>query len=108
MPENPGRWFEPGSTGACRVAGDSALHSPASRRSRHRGGGAVIRGAFDRPGAEFLRAVDVCFEEMRRSPERFPQIYKSSRRVLLRRFPYAAYFVSTATGIQVKLSPVCT
>jgi hypothetical protein len=26
-------------------------------------------------GAEFLRAVDVCFEEIRRSPERFPQIY---------------------------------
>jgi plasmid stabilization system protein ParE len=52
-------------------------------------------------GAEFLRAVDVCFEEIRRSPERFPQIYKSSRRALLRRFPYAAYFVSTATSIRV-------
>jgi plasmid stabilization system protein ParE len=52
-------------------------------------------------GAEFLRAVDVCFEEIRRSPERFPQIYKGSRRALLRRFPYAAYFVSTATSIRV-------
>ena len=52
-------------------------------------------------GVEFLRAVDVCFEEIRRSPERFPQSYKSSRRALLRRFPYAAYFVSTATSIRV-------
>lgn len=52
-------------------------------------------------GAEFLRAVDVCFEEICRSPERFPQVYKSSRRALLRRFPYAAYFVATATSIRV-------
>lgn len=52
-------------------------------------------------GAEFLRAVDVCLEEIRRSPERFPQIYKSSRRALLRRFPYATYFVSTPTSIRV-------
>lgn len=41
-------------------------------------------------GAEFLRAVDVCFEEIGRNPERFPQIYESSRRALFRRFPYAA------------------
>lgn len=52
-------------------------------------------------GAEFLRAVDTCFEEIRRNPEHFPQIYKSSCRALLRRFPYAVYFVSTAGGIRV-------
>ena len=33
-------------------------------------------------GADFLRAVDVCFEQ-------------------IRRFPYVAYFVSTGTGIQI-------
>ena len=35
-------------------------------------------------GAEFLRAVDVCFAEIRRSPGRFPEIYRTSRRTLLR------------------------
>ena len=52
-------------------------------------------------GTEFLRAVDLCFEEIGRSPERFPQVYRSSRRALLRRFPYAAYFISTATSIRI-------
>jgi plasmid stabilization system protein ParE len=52
-------------------------------------------------GAEFLRAVDVCFEQIRRSPKSFQQIYKSARRARIRRFPYVAYFVSTATGIQI-------
>ncbi len=52
-------------------------------------------------GAEFLRAVDVCFAEIRRNPEGFPQIYKTARRALLRRFPYSAYFVSTASLIRV-------
>ena len=52
-------------------------------------------------GADFLRAVDVCFEHIRRSPESFQQIYKSARRARIRRFPYAAYFVSTAAGVQI-------
>lgn len=52
-------------------------------------------------GAEFLRAVDVCLAEIRRSPDRFPQVHKTIRRAYLRRFPYAAYFVSTTTGIRV-------
>ena len=56
-------------------------------------------------GAEFLRAVDVCFTEIRRRPERFPQIYRTSRRALLRRFPHAVYFVSTDTAIRVLTSP---
>jgi plasmid stabilization system protein ParE len=52
-------------------------------------------------GTEFLRAVDVCFAEIRRSPDRFPEVYKTIRRVFLRRFPYAAYFVSTTAEIRV-------
>jgi plasmid stabilization system protein ParE len=52
-------------------------------------------------GADFLRAVDVCFEEIRRSPRSFQQIYRSVRRARIRRFPYIAYFVSTATSIQI-------
>lgn len=52
-------------------------------------------------GADFLRAVDVCFSEIQRTPDRFPQVHRQARKALLRRFPYAAYFVSTATGIRV-------
>ncbi len=52
-------------------------------------------------GAEFLRAVDVCFERIRRSPESFQLIYKNARRARITRFPYVAYFVSAATGIQI-------
>ena len=32
-------------------------------------------------GTDFLRAVDVCFAEIQRSPERFPQVYR--RRAVL-------------------------
>lgn len=52
-------------------------------------------------GTDFLRAVDVCFEQIRRRPESFQQIYKSARRARIRRFPYVAYFVLTGTSIQV-------
>ena len=52
-------------------------------------------------GAEFLRAVDVCFEHIRRSPESFQHVYKNARRARIRRFPYIVYFVSTATSLQI-------
>jgi len=52
-------------------------------------------------GADFLRAVDVCLEEIRRTPGSFQQIYKNARRARIRRFPYVAYFVSTASGVQI-------
>jgi plasmid stabilization system protein ParE len=52
-------------------------------------------------GADFLRADDACFEQIRRSPESFQQVYKSARRARIRRFPYVAYFVSTGTSIQI-------
>lgn len=52
-------------------------------------------------GTDFLRAVDVCFEQIRRGPESFQQIYKNARRARIRRFPYFAYFVSTASSIQI-------
>jgi len=38
-------------------------------------------------GADFLRAVDVCFWEIQRTPDRFPQVYRQARKALLRRFP---------------------
>jgi plasmid stabilization system protein ParE len=52
-------------------------------------------------GADFLRAVDVCFEQIRRRPESFQQVHKTARRARIRRFPYVVYFVSTTAGIQI-------
>jgi plasmid stabilization system protein ParE len=52
-------------------------------------------------GTDFLRAVDDCFDQIRRRPESFPQVYQNARRARIRRFQYVAYFVSTSTGIQI-------
>jgi len=52
-------------------------------------------------GTEFLRAVDVTFAEITRMPERYPLVRGQARRALLRRFPYAAYFVATADLVSV-------
>jgi plasmid stabilization system protein ParE len=52
-------------------------------------------------GADFLRALDVTLSEIQRMPERFPVVRGTCRRALLRRFPYAVYFVPTAEVIQV-------
>jgi plasmid stabilization system protein ParE len=52
-------------------------------------------------GAEVLRAVDACFEQIRRSPEGFQQVYRNARRARVRRFPYIAYFVSMGTSIEI-------
>jgi len=34
-------------------------------------------------------------------PERFPVVYRESRRALLRRFPYAVYFVASSDLVSV-------
>ncbi len=52
-------------------------------------------------GADFLRAVDVALAEIARMPERFPAVHLHCRRALLRRFPYAVYFVPTAEVVNV-------
>jgi plasmid stabilization system protein ParE len=52
-------------------------------------------------GADFVRAVDVALAEIQRMPERFPVVHQQCRRALLRRFPYAVYFVPSADRISV-------
>lgn len=52
-------------------------------------------------GAEFLRAVDVTLAEIARMPERYPLVRGRARRALLRRFPYAVYFVATPDLVSV-------
>ncbi len=52
-------------------------------------------------GGEFLRAVDVTLAEIARMPERYPVVRSRARRALLRRFPYAVYFVATPELVSV-------
>ena len=47
-------------------------------------------------GRRFRAAVDAVVERMCANPRQFPVIYKSVRRALLRRFPYALMFVLEA------------
>jgi plasmid stabilization system protein ParE len=52
-------------------------------------------------GREFLRAVDVTRAEITRMPERYALVGGPARRALLRRFPYAVYFVATPDLVSV-------
>jgi plasmid stabilization system protein ParE len=47
-------------------------------------------------GRRFREAVDAVVQRMSATPRQFPVIYKSVRRALLRRFPYALIFVIEA------------
>jgi plasmid stabilization system protein ParE len=49
-------------------------------------------------GRRFRGAVDTVIERMSANPRQFPVVYKSIRRALLRRFPYALMFVIEADG----------
>jgi plasmid stabilization system protein ParE len=44
-------------------------------------------------GRRFRAAVDAVVQSMSLNPRQFPVVYKSIRRALLRRFPYALMFV---------------
>ncbi len=52
-------------------------------------------------GSEFLRSVEASIAAIRRAPETFPKVRGDVRRALLRRFPYAVYFLPSASAIQV-------
>lgn len=61
----------------------------------------------ERPGLgrEFTRAVRALLAGVEREPERFPRVVGGARedvrRALLRRFPYAVYFVAEPEGAVV-------
>jgi len=44
-------------------------------------------------GRRFRQAIDTLAERMSANPRQFPVVFKSVRRALLRRFPYALFFV---------------
>ncbi len=49
-------------------------------------------------GRRFRMAVDAVIERMSANPRQFHVVYKSIRRALLRRFPYALMFVIEVDG----------
>ena len=44
-------------------------------------------------GRRFRQAIDFLAERMSANPRQFPIVFKNVRRALLRRFPYALFFV---------------
>jgi plasmid stabilization system protein ParE len=44
-------------------------------------------------GEEFLRIFYACASELPRNPLLYPKVYNEFRRRLLRRFPYAIYYI---------------
>lgn len=52
-------------------------------------------------GLEFLRAADACLAGVRRSPSAFPKVHKEVRRVLMRKFPYALFYLVERDSIVV-------
>ena len=52
-------------------------------------------------GDEFLRMFYACADDIRRNPLLFQKAHKEFRRCLLRRFPYAIYFIMSDDQIIV-------
>jgi len=52
-------------------------------------------------GEEFLCIFYACASEIPRGPSAFPKIHREIRRCLLRRFPYAIYFMAANDQIIV-------
>jgi|SRR5438270_5140985 len=44
-------------------------------------------------GLEFLRAADACVAGIKRNPLASPAMYQDIRRALLRKFPYALFYI---------------
>ena len=52
-------------------------------------------------GIEFLLELDAALGRVINNPDMYQPVYEDARRVLVRRFPYAAYFISEADTVQV-------
>jgi toxin ParE1/3/4 len=63
-------------------------------------------------GENFLRAADACLSAVQRNPSAFPIVHEQVHRALLRKFPYALFYVVEGDAIavvacfHVKRSPV--
>lgn len=52
-------------------------------------------------GADLLRCVDACLERIRRHPEAYPLVHRSTRMAIVRRFPYLVLYRSLEDSISV-------
>jgi toxin ParE1/3/4 len=52
-------------------------------------------------GFEFMRALDAALQTIKRNPLACQKIYQESRRVLLRKFPYAVFYLVEETRIVI-------
>jgi plasmid stabilization system protein ParE len=52
-------------------------------------------------GSEFMRAVRAAFATVSRNPEQFARVRGEIRRALVRRFPYAVYYIVEPGQISV-------
>jgi toxin ParE1/3/4 len=52
-------------------------------------------------GLEFLRAADASLAGVQRTPLAFPKVHKEARRVLIRKFPYALFYIVEEESIVV-------
>jgi toxin ParE1/3/4 len=52
-------------------------------------------------GLEFLRTADACMAGVQRNPLAFPKVHKEVRRVLMRKFPYALFYLIEGESIVV-------
>ena len=52
-------------------------------------------------GIEFLLELDAALGRVINNPDIYQPVYEDARRVLVRRFPYAAYFLSEADTVRV-------
>lgn len=52
-------------------------------------------------GFEFVRSLDAALQLIKRNPSIYQKIYKETRRVLLRKFPYAVFYIAEEKRIVV-------
>lgn len=52
-------------------------------------------------GFEFMRSLDAALQSVKRNPFAYQIIYQDSRRVLLRKFPYALFYIVEETRIVI-------
>jgi toxin ParE1/3/4 len=52
-------------------------------------------------GSDFLLCVEEGFAKILRGPEIYPVVHKNVRRILIRRFPYAIFYITEHYGLVV-------
>jgi plasmid stabilization system protein ParE len=52
-------------------------------------------------GDRFMEEMSHCLTDIERAPLRFPQVHAEARRALLRRFPYAVFYVPAKDHVAV-------